>query len=257
MQIIHLELKHIAGDYVELRYFVDNPNQYERRRSSASCRQTSLPLKEIADLIELAERDYYVSALPEDYAVTGRRLYNWLDGSDRTLQSLLDNHRREGVVLAINTELVETRFIASSPSASPQSPSLYHLPWEVLHDGTSFLVQRVPAIVPVRWVSDSKVKKLTIDGEPENRALNVLFMATSPLNVEPVLDFEAEEGRILKATARQPLALTVEESGCLSELGYLVRANASKVYLVTTEIENQRKNQHLSFEPLSKPQSDR
>ncbi|BAY32514.1 TPR repeat-containing protein [Nostoc carneum NIES-2107] len=223
MQVIHLELKHIAGDYVELRYFVDNPNEYERR---------SLPLKEIADLIELAERDYYVSSLPEDYAVTGRRLYNWLDGSDRYLQSLLDKHRREGVVLAINTELVETRFIASSEIASaqsaspqntsPQIASLHHLPWEVLHDGTSFLVQRIPAIVPVRWVSDSKVKKLTIAGEPENRALNVLFMATSPLNVSPVLDFEAEEARILAATARQPLALTVEESGCLSELGYLV-----------------------------------
>ncbi len=93
---------------------------------------------------------------------------------------------------------------------------LAHLPWEVLHDGSSFLVQRVPAIVPVRWMSDSTVKKLTIDGEPENRALQVLFMATSPLNISPVLDFEAEEARILEAIARQPLALTVEESGCLS-----------------------------------------
>jgi hypothetical protein len=189
MQTLHLDLKHIAHDYVELRYFVDNPKQYERR---------SLSLTEIADLIELAERDYYVSAFPEDYTVTGRRLYNWLDGSDRTLQALLDKHRREGVVLAIGTP-VETRLIAS----------LHHLPWEVLHDGVNFLVQRVPAVVPVRWVSDSTVKKLTVEGEPENRALQVLFMATSPLDVEPVLDFEAEEGRILEATARQPLALTV------------------------------------------------
>ncbi|BAY12917.1 tetratricopeptide repeat protein [Calothrix sp. NIES-2098] len=196
MQTLHLDLKAIADNYVELRYFVDNPNEYERR---------SLPLTEIADLIELAERDYYVSDLPEDYAVTGRRLYNWLDGSDRTLQSLLNKYRREGVVLAIAT-----------------AEELAHLPWEVLHDGNGFLVQRVPAVVPVRWVSDSRVKKLTVAGEPENRALQVLFMATSPLDVAPVLDFEAEEGRILSATARQPLALTVEESGCLSELGYLV-----------------------------------
>ncbi|MBD2208527.1 hypothetical protein H6G27_01415 [Nostoc linckia FACHB-104] len=65
----------------------------------------SLPIKEIADLIELAERDYYVSSLPEDYAVTGRRLYDWLDGSDRYLQSLLDKYRRKGVVLAINSTL--------------------------------------------------------------------------------------------------------------------------------------------------------
>lgn len=196
MQTLHLDLKPVDDNYVELRYFVDNPNQYEKR---------SLCLTEIADLIKLAERDYYVSFFPEDYTVTGRRLYNWLDGSDRWLQPLLDKYRREGIVLAIAT-----------------SEKLAHLPWEVLHDGNGFLVQRVPAIVPVRWVSDSTVKKLTIDGEAENRALQVLFMATSPLNVEPVLDFEGEEARILEATKRQPLALTVEESGCLSELGYLV-----------------------------------
>jgi hypothetical protein len=85
-------MKAVADNYVELRYFIDNQNQYERR---------SLSLTEVADLIELAERDYYVSAFPEDYTVTGRRLYNWLDGSDRWLQPLLDKYRREGVVLAI------------------------------------------------------------------------------------------------------------------------------------------------------------
>ncbi|MDZ8091969.1 MAG: tetratricopeptide repeat protein [Nostoc sp. DedQUE05] len=196
MQTLHLDLKQVDENYVELRYFIDNPNKYEKR---------SLCLTEVADLIKLAERDYYVSFFPEDYTVTGRRLYNWLDGSDRWLQPLLDKYRREGIVLAIAV-----------------TEKLAHLPWEVLHDGNSFLVQRVPAIVPVRWVSDSTVKKLTIDGEAENRALQVLFMATSPLNVEPVLDFEGEEARILEATKRQPLALTVEESGCLSELGYLV-----------------------------------
>ncbi|MEH1829577.1 MAG: tetratricopeptide repeat protein [Nostoc sp.] len=196
MQTLHLDLKSVAENYVELRYFVDNPNQYEKR---------SLSLSEITDLIKLAERDYYVSFFPEDYTITGRRLYDWLDGSDRWLQPLLDKYRREEIVLAIAV-----------------TEKLAHLPWEVLHDGVSFLVERVPAIVPVRWVSDSTVKKLTIDGEPENRALQVLFMATSPLDVKPVLDFEGEEARILEATKRQPLALTVEESGCLSELGYLV-----------------------------------
>ncbi|WYM03593.2 MAG: tetratricopeptide repeat protein [Gloeotrichia echinulata CP02] len=194
VQILHLDLKLVAENYVDLRYFVDNPNQYEKR---------SLPLSQIRDLIRLAERDYYVSAFPEDYTVTGQQLYNWLDGNDRWLQSLLNKYRRQGIVLAIAT-----------------TEKLAHLPWEVLHDGSSFLVQR--GIVPLRWVSDSTVKKLTVDGEAENRALQVLFMATSPLNVEPVLDFEAEEARILEATARQPLALTVEESGCLSELGDLV-----------------------------------
>ncbi|MBD3557967.1 CHAT domain-containing protein [Planktothrix sp. FACHB-1355] len=197
MQILHLDLKQVAGEYVELRYFLDNPNQYQRRQ---------LPLTEIADLLNLAEQDYYVR-LAEDYAKTGQKLYNWLDGSDRFFQRLLNQHQRDGIVLAIAT-----------------AENLAHLPWEVLHDGNSFLVQKIPGVVPVRWLSSDAVKKLTIEATPENRALNLLFMATSPLKVEPILDFEAEEGRILEATAqaRQHLNLIVEESGCLSELGYLI-----------------------------------
>ncbi|MGM3306443.1 tetratricopeptide repeat protein [Anabaena sp. WFMT] len=194
MQILHLDLKAVAGNYVELRYFTDNYNKNEKR---------SLPLSEITDLIELAERDYYVSSYAEDYAVTGLRLYNWLDGSDRFLQKLINQYQRQGTILAIVT-----------------AEKLAHLPWEVLHDGKSFLVQR--SIIPVRWVSSDSVKTLSVEKNPENRALQVLFMATSPQGVEPVLDYEAEEARILEATGRQPLALTVEESGCLSELGYLV-----------------------------------
>ena len=194
MQILHLDLKAVAGNYVELRYFTDNYNQYERR---------TLPLSEITDLIELAERDYYVSSFAEDYAVTGLRLYNWLDGTDRWLQKLINQYQRQGIILAIAT-----------------AEKLAHLPWEVLHNGKTFLVER--SIIPVRWVSSDSVKTLSVETKPENRALQVLFMATSPQGVEPVLDFEAEEARILEATGRQPLALTVEESGCLSELRYLV-----------------------------------
>ncbi|MER3493899.1 MAG: hypothetical protein C4323_17240 [Mastigocladus sp. ERB_26_2] len=31
MQVLHFDLKAVDGNYVELRYFVDNPKQYERR----------------------------------------------------------------------------------------------------------------------------------------------------------------------------------------------------------------------------------
>ena len=197
MQILHLDLKAVGDNYVELRYFFDNPNRYEQR---------SLPLGEIADLIQVAERDYYVSFRSAvDYTITGRTLYNWLDGSDRFLARLLNQCLGEGIVLAIAT-----------------AEKLAHLPWEILHDGNSFLVERMPAIVPVRWVSSDTVKKLSLEEKPENRALSVLFMAASPLDVKPVLEFEAEEGRILEATARHQIDLKVEESGCLSELGYVV-----------------------------------
>ena len=168
MITLHLDLKAVVGNYVELRYFTDNYNKYEKR---------SLPLSEITDLIELAERDYYVSSFAEDYAVTGLRLYNWLDGSDRFLQKLINQYQRQEIILAIAT-----------------AEKLAHLPWEVLHDDRSFLVQR--SIIPVRWVSSDSVKTLSVEKNPENRALQVLFMATSPQGVEPVLDYEAEEARI-------------------------------------------------------------
>ncbi|MGK7952882.1 MAG: GUN4 domain-containing protein [Xenococcaceae cyanobacterium] len=83
------------------------------------------------------------------------------------------------------------------------------------------MVQKRPSIIPIRWISNGK--PITLTNLPQNRPLNVLFMATSPLGVEPVLDFEAEEGKILEATKHTPMDLRVEESGCLSELGYVVR----------------------------------
>ena len=193
MQVIHLNLRLLGEDYAELRYFLDNPNRYQSRR---------LPLAEVSELISTANRNYYVP-LPADYVVTGRRLYDWLDGDSRFLQRALDEHRRQGIILAIST-----------------TENLAHLPWEVLHDGKGFLVQHKPAIIPLRWVADRQC--LSVEDTPENRSLQVLFMATSPLGITPVLDFEGEEGRILDATKQQPLSLIVEESGCLTELGYLV-----------------------------------
>jgi hypothetical protein len=50
-------------------------------------------------------------------------------------------------------------------------------------------------------------------------------MATAPRNIQPVLDYEREEAAILQAAARPSIGLTVEESGSLEELGYLVEAH--------------------------------
>jgi CHAT domain-containing protein len=198
MKILHIDLKPVGKNHAEFRYFWDNPNQYQSRQ---------LPFAQIADLNRLSDTDYY-TRLPEEYARTGQALYNWLDGSDRCLARELNQHRREGIVLAIAA-----------------SEGLAHLPWEILHDGTKFLVEptTTPAIIPIRWVNQSNSQALIQEDKPANRALNVLFMATSPLGVEPVLDYESEEGQILSATQRTPIHLQVEESGCLTELGYLVR----------------------------------
>jgi tetratricopeptide (TPR) repeat protein len=193
VQIIHLDLRALTDTAVELRYLTDSVSKGR-----------SLPLSQIADLIKKDERDYYVP-LPEDYALTGRRLYDWLDGTERWLSGLLNVHGRQGVVLAIAT-----------------AHRLAHLPWEVLHDGKGFLVEKLPGVLPVRWVTGADPGRIQAQEERENRALNVLFMACSPTDVEPELAFEAEEGKILDATERHKIGLTVEESGCLTELGFLM-----------------------------------
>jgi len=194
MRILHIDLQERGSNSVEFRFFWDNPNQ---TRTYTRC------LSEIDHLSKKADTDYY-TRLPEDHARTGQGLYRWLDGTERILQNELESHRGEKIVLAIST-----------------SKRLVHLPWELLHDGQGFLVEKRPAIIPVRWFSNNRPNQIV--SPPPNRPLNLLFMATSPLGVEPVLDYEAEEGQILGATQRNPVNLRVEESGCLNELGYVVR----------------------------------
>ncbi len=197
MKILHISLNEQGRDYASLRYFWDNPNNYKEHR---------LPLSEIKGLRNKAETDYY-TLIPVDDAKTGQGLYNWLDKSDRVLANALKEPHSEGLIIAIATDW-----------------GLAHLPWELLHDGECFLVEKRPPIIPIRWVSNRK--PIEIANSPQNRPLNVLFMATSPLNLDPKiypeLDYEAEEGQILEATKRTPLDLRVEESGCLTELSYVV-----------------------------------
>lgn len=194
MKILHISLTLQGQDYVCLRYFWDKPTDYKEHR---------LPLAEIKGLSDKAETDYY-TRLPVDYATTGQALYNWLDKSDRILANALREPHPQGLIIAIATD-----------------KGLAHLPWELLHDGHSFLVEKTPPIIPVRWVSNGKA--ITTANSPQNRPLNVLFMATSPLGVTPELDYEGEEGKILQATARTPIDLRVEESGCLTELRNVVQ----------------------------------
>jgi tetratricopeptide (TPR) repeat protein/CHAT domain-containing protein len=194
---LHIKLKPINSDLAKFHCYTDNPNDFTPR---------NLKLSEIENLIKAAETDYY-TMLPQDFSKTGQQLYHWLDGPDRFLdQAIQKCLPTKEIVLAIETQ-----------------GRLSHLPWEVMHDGNGFFVeQKYPLIVPVRWQDK---KRATY--EPENRPLQVLFMATSPTDVQPVLEFEQEEGLILNATSRFPLNLTVEESGNRDELEYLINSYES------------------------------
>jgi hypothetical protein len=193
MSVVPLHISLIPQDAttVELRYWQDDPRRYILR---------NLALAEIAELTRKAEADYYTMTAPDLEAI-GKRLYRWLDGTDRWLARGLETLRGSTVALAIEGR-----------------DGLSHLPWETLHDGITFLVRGVnPAVLPLRWHPQGPP-----DAGPRNRALQVLFMASSPVGIDPELNFEEEEGRILQATSKYPLALLVEETGNLDELGSLV-----------------------------------
>jgi tetratricopeptide (TPR) repeat protein len=186
VQILYIELHPSSETKVELRYLKLNGQGYEKQ---------ILRLSDIEDAIALAERDIYVS-MPDPVAI-GKKLFGWLDGDGRWLSRALADCQGELLVLAIAN-------LAKLP----------HLPWEVLHDREGFLIDRsYPKVVTVRWTKGEVVAI-----EPADRPLRVMFMATDPEGVEPRLNFEGEEGRILDATRGVALTLRVEESGCVSEL---------------------------------------
>ncbi|WP_414514188.1 tetratricopeptide repeat protein [Nostoc sp. PCC 9305] len=187
MQTIRIQLRECTQETVELRYWLPQIKHYESRR---------LKLAEIADFLKQGDRDYY-KLLPNLSGI-GQQLFFWLDGDGRWLSRGIANCRGEGLVIAIDTD-----------------QKLAHLPWEVLHDGEDFLVKRVnPVVLPLRWI-----EKETEAFSVEARQLRVLFMATDPEDVQPKLEFEQEEARILADTRDFAVDLRVEESGCVSELG--------------------------------------
>ena len=130
----------------------------------------------------------------------GQLLYEWADGpTERWLKRIVDDP--EGLALHIDVE-----------------EQLRHLPWELMASGSGYLCTNpLRPFTPVRKVTDNKVL-----AKVETRPLRVLFLATSPEDVHPVLNFEAEERIILQATRNQAIELIVEESGTLEGLQFLV-----------------------------------
>lgn len=175
---------------VRLRFYQDD--------GAPAFADRELDRSEVERWAQEVEADY--AKMAPDLLGLGRRLARWLDGdTERWLAGALD-----GVPgLAVHVDVEE---------------KLRHLPWELLAAGLGdgFLCGRPEApFTPVRRVVAARSYPVT---DPANRPLRLLFLAASPLDVQPVLDFEAEEARILEATRRTFLDLEVEESGSLSGL---------------------------------------
>ncbi|RFC52504.1 MAG: CHAT domain-containing protein [Verrucomicrobia bacterium] len=195
MNVLHLRILSPQRDCWQFRFWTDNENTATNR---------DLAIEEIEDLIGQAETYYYNGTARLEI---GQRLFRWLDGSERTLSRAIEGARHgDGpLVLAIHTERM-----------------LAHLPWETMADDEGFLVAKTnPAIVPTRWHGRTGPAWPA----PENRPLHTLFMAAAPEGGGAPLQFEVEEGRMFRAAevrGKRLMELTVEESGCLPDLGELV-----------------------------------
>lgn len=88
-----------------------------------------------------------------------------------------------------------------------------HLPWELLHDGTQFLVAGAVPVVVVRSVARGGPAR-----RPPTRPLRVLYMACSPVGQLPAIDYDAEHDVMMSLGRSYPLEPHVDDRGSLDGL---------------------------------------
>ena len=128
----------------------------------------------------------------------GREIYQWLNGDRNCLAEAL-----EGASPCIIELCIPKR-------ASDVQRAFIEVPWELLADDKGFLAQdQAVKYCPVRRIG-------THSGEmpkPSTYRLSTVFMAASPRDVKPELNYEREESAILGVTHANTMDVFVEESG--------------------------------------------
>lgn len=128
----------------------------------------------------------------------GQKLFRFLEGDARHLHRALDEAAKQGEALLL--QLRACKEVADWP-------------FELLAQNHSFLL--AGRVHLLRQVSDWGAEKTV---SPEDRPLKLLFMACSPLDVKPELDFEREEETIFQVTEKLAIDMEVEDSGSLEGL---------------------------------------
>lgn len=150
----------------------------------------------------------------EHQEVVGEALFDFLDGKDHLFrQALQQALKEEEPILQLNLSTCH---------------KTADWPFELVTMDGEFLVLK--KLYLVRRVSDRGILKKVI---PQNRPLKILFMACSPLDTKPELDYEREEAEIIKATGGLPVDLGIEDSGSLEGLRFrLLHKEYDVVHLV-------------------------
>jgi len=178
MKTLRIEVFNASPSLAQLRFFADG-NRQPRTRDLAPAELTDFCQRSLA---------HYQDGL--SLQTLGKTLFDWLHGKE----GYLDGYSQDTVL-----------YIPSSP--------LGEVAWELLHNGGYLCANLHHPFTPLRRVSASQSP-----AQPKNRPLRLLFMASSPEDVRPLLQFEQEEALILTATRASNLELVVEESGSLEGL---------------------------------------
>lgn len=128
----------------------------------------------------------------------GEKLFRFLDGKGGYLQQAL----KQAEALDENLKI---HLSAGGETAN--------WPFELLAHKGAFLLPTLLHLV--RSVPEGEEVEET---PPQNRRLRMLFMACSPLDVKPELDFEKEEEAIFKITEDLAIDMEVEDTGSLQGL---------------------------------------
>lgn len=133
--------------------FALSQNQAFELRCSHGTRR--LDTAAMTALINLCEEKYYnqdFDSLSELKKI-GRELYQWLDGKEGWLRRRLEDDDDRKIYLDL-IQTSETQ--ALNPQTQKVALELAHLPWELLHDGSRFLLLETN-LLPVRKVQDVSI----------------------------------------------------------------------------------------------------
>ncbi|MDD5272220.1 MAG: hypothetical protein PHU14_05825 [Methylovulum sp.] len=161
MKTLRIEVFNPSPSLAQLRFFADtNPLPRTRDLSPAV----------LTDFIQRSQQHYQEGL---SLQVLGKELFDWLHG----VEGYLDGYSEDTLLYIHN------------------SHALGELAWELLHNGHYLCANQHRPFTPLRRVSTSQSP-----AQAKNRPLRLLFMASSPENVKPLLQFEHEEALILTAT---------------------------------------------------------
>jgi hypothetical protein len=147
MNVVRLELKQMASakaerQLAELRYWLPGQTQYKSRK---------LALAEIDELYDFIDRDFTTRNL--NLLQLGRRLFDWLDGTERWLAQAIAG----GATCQTSARMHSGTCLAGRRAIEQQGRDLVlaiddqdqlgGLPWEILSDEKGFLVRRSIMII--------------------------------------------------------------------------------------------------------------